>query len=61
MLLDPEAVVAAMNRSERLSSLQSRICRPLDRQPGSAPQLQAGEDRAAEDAAEDADAADRLV
>jgi hypothetical protein len=31
LLLNPEAVVAEMERSERLSRLSSRICRPLDR------------------------------
>ncbi len=31
MLLDPEAVLAAMHNSERLNRLESRICRPLDR------------------------------
>jgi hypothetical protein len=35
MLLDPEAVLAAMHRSELLGRLQSRICRPLDRPQGS--------------------------
>lgn len=31
MLLDPEAALAAIHRSERLARLQSRVCRPLDR------------------------------
>ena len=31
LLMDPSAVIAAMERSERLAHLQSRICRPLDR------------------------------
>ena len=31
LLLNPEAVVAEMERSERLNRLSSRICRPLDR------------------------------
>ncbi len=30
LMMDPEAVFAAIERSERLSSLKSRICRPLD-------------------------------
>jgi hypothetical protein len=35
LLLDPAAVVAEMERSERLARLSSRICRPLDKQhPG---------------------------
>jgi hypothetical protein len=37
MLLDPEATLAAIQRSERLSRIQGRICRPLDRPaPGAA-------------------------
>ena len=31
LMLDPASVIAAMERSERLSRLQSRICRPLDK------------------------------
>ena len=31
LMMDPAAVIAAMERSERLSHLQSRICRPLDK------------------------------
>jgi len=30
-MMDPAAVIAAMERSERLSHLESRICRPLDK------------------------------
>jgi hypothetical protein len=30
-MMDPAAVIAAMERSERLAHLESRICRPLDR------------------------------
>ena len=30
LMMDPASVIAAMERSERLSRLQSRICRPLD-------------------------------
>jgi len=30
--MDPAAVFAAIERSERLARLQSRICRPLDKQ-----------------------------
>lgn len=37
MLVDPEAALAAIQRSERLSRLQGRICRPLDRVPGAPP------------------------
>ena len=31
LLMDPEAVFRAIEKSERLVRLQSRICRPLDR------------------------------
>ncbi len=31
LLLNPETVVKAVEASERLSRLQSRVCRPLDR------------------------------
>ncbi len=31
LMMDPEAVLAAMERSERLNGLQSRVCRPLDK------------------------------
>jgi hypothetical protein len=31
LMMDPEAVLAAVNRSDRLLRLKSRICRPLDK------------------------------
>lgn len=31
MLMDLQSVVQAMERSDRLARLQSRICRPLDK------------------------------
>ncbi len=31
LMMDPAAVFAAMERSDRLNRLQSRICRPLDK------------------------------
>jgi hypothetical protein len=34
LMLDPAAVVMAMEKSDRLSRLHSRICRPLDKVPG---------------------------
>lgn len=30
-MMDPQAVIAAVERSERLQRLQSRVCRPLDK------------------------------
>ncbi len=31
LMIDPQAVIALMNRSERLEHLQRRVCRPLDK------------------------------
>lgn len=31
LLMNPEAVIEAMERSSRLNHLQSRVCRPLDK------------------------------
>ncbi len=31
MMTDPEAILQAMERSDRLNRLQRRVCRPLDR------------------------------
>jgi hypothetical protein len=31
LMMDPEAVLAAIARSDRLSRLKSRVCRPLDK------------------------------
>jgi hypothetical protein len=31
LLMNPESVIQAIERSERLSGLASRICRPLDK------------------------------
>lgn len=31
LMMDPDAVFAAMARSERLAMLHSRVCRPLDK------------------------------
>ncbi|WP_428423914.1 hypothetical protein [Methylibium sp.] len=42
LLMDPEAVVQAMERSDRLNRLQRRICRPLDK-PMLSPGENAGE------------------
>ena len=56
LLLNPDAVVAQMERSERLNRLSSRICRPLDK-PGPS-------DKAAEadpGRLDDMDASDLLI
>ena len=31
LLMDPESILAALARSDRLSRLHSRVCRPLDK------------------------------
>ena len=31
MMLDPQAMIAQIERSERLEGLQRRVCRPLDK------------------------------
>lgn len=31
LMMNPEAVIAAVNRSERLLHLKSHVCRPLDK------------------------------
>ncbi|MFN3297290.1 hypothetical protein [Caldimonas sp.] len=31
LMMDPQSVLDAMERSERLKRLQSRVCRPLDK------------------------------
>jgi hypothetical protein len=32
LMMDPAAVLAAVERSERLARLHTRVCRPLDKQ-----------------------------
>lgn len=52
LMLNPEAVLAAVERSERLGQLNRHLCRPLDRpapgQPGSV-EVRAGEDADTDD------------
>ncbi len=31
LMMDPQSVIQAMERSDRLARLQRRVCRPLDR------------------------------
>ena len=45
LLITPDAVFAALSRSERLSRLSSRICRPLDERQA---RLEGTETRSAE-------------
>jgi hypothetical protein len=43
LMLDPAAVILAMEKSDRLSRLHSRICRPLDKIPGAVTEDEAGD------------------
>lgn len=52
LMMDPQAVVQAMERSDRLARLQRRVCRPLDK-PVITP---AGNEREAFDSAIDTQA-----
>lgn len=42
MMLDPERILRAVEASERLNHLHSRICRPLDKAVAAAPATEAG-------------------
>ena len=54
LLLHPEAVLAAVEKSERLGRLNRHLCRPLDRVgPASAAPEVAGDDDDADDAVVD--------
>lgn len=58
LLLDPQTVLASIERSERLVRLHSRICRPLDKPvlqnaPGTKPASREAFDREVDDADDD--------
>lgn len=38
LMMNPEAVLAAVARSERLDLLKRRVCRPLDKPVGAPPE-----------------------
>jgi hypothetical protein len=48
LLLTPDVVVQAMERSERLGQLRRRICRPLDTRVGELEASPAGEPQTVE-------------
>lgn len=56
LMMDPASVFAAVERSERLARLQSRVCRPLDKPQAAAPK--SAETAAFDDAVDDAAAAE---
>ena len=51
LMTDPQSILEAMGRSERLDQLKRRVCRPLD---GPAPGKE-GEDNPSEQAADSSD------
>jgi hypothetical protein len=53
MMMNPEVVLAAMERSERLSRLNRRLCRPLDRQVVGSTPADAGPGALSSDGADD--------
>nr|WP_316639156.1 hypothetical protein [uncultured Roseateles sp.] len=53
MMLDPERVLRAVEASERLNHLHSRICRPLDKAVAVAPAADAEFDRLVDEQADD--------
>lgn len=48
LMMDPESVFRAIERSERLSRIKGRICRPLDKVPAT------GDEATSDDAESDA-------
>ena len=58
LMLDPQAVIAQMERSERLGHLQRRICRPLDKPLLGYAAEDAAEADSGDGAAETSDASD---
>ena len=57
LMLDPQAVLARIESSERLDRLQRRICRPLDK---ILPGMTGADQGEGEPVTDDADAANRL-
>jgi hypothetical protein len=58
LLMNPDSVLQAIERSERLSRLQSRICRPLDKPATGRGGKEAGRADAQADASEVQDTAE---
>ena len=58
MMLNPEIVLAAVERSERLGQLNRHLCRPLDRPMGQKPGVALDESSADESSDESSDASD---
>ena len=58
MMLNPEIVLAAVERSERLGQLNRHLCRPLDRPIGQKPGAALDDSSADESSEESSDASD---
>ena len=58
MMLNPEIVLAAVERSERLGQLNRHLCRPLDRPIGQKPGAALDDSAADESSDESSDASD---
>jgi hypothetical protein len=56
LMMDPQAVLAAVERSQPLSGLQRRVCRPLDKPL--IPRADAANDADISDGADDVEAVD---
>jgi hypothetical protein len=52
LMMNPEVVLAAIEKSERLGQLNRQLCRPLDRIPAGAPEATAEGDGDTVDEAE---------
>jgi hypothetical protein len=52
LMINPEVVIAAMEKSERLSALNRQLCRPLDRTAPAGQTQAEGDDESGDDSAD---------
>ncbi len=52
LMINPEVVLAAMEKSERLGALNRHLCRPLDRAAAASPAGAEADDEPGEDSAD---------
>jgi hypothetical protein len=52
LMINPEVVIAAMEKSERLSALNRQLCRPLDRAAPAGQTQAEGDEESGDDSAE---------
>ena len=60
LMLNPEVILAAIEKSERLSQLNRHLCRPLDRIPGSPATLQDDAESEGDDSSDSDESAETL-